>query len=367
MQADINSILIYSSALTVTLLLLRHCTKSKTTSWFKRFFEILIAAIPLSLLAGLKAPTVGTDSFNYMMIFHSIYNSSFLDCVFQPSVEAGFALLVKTLSILVGEDDSMIFFTLEFLSLTIFICAILELKDKANSCLIFFLYFLMFYHSSLNIIRQGLAISLIAFMIIKLMEKKYFKATLILIVSVSIHLSSSIAIIFVLAAVLLKNYVYLSKKRFLYFCILFLVFIAFYFGWNSMASFPIFSSYSGYVSGSHDIGVGVFVTGFAYFTFPLLLCRHQIFNEYETEVLFDISVMFVPIAFLGYFAEYAARLNLFPRIAIILFIPHLLYKVKNSNNRRFMLCFYIGWFMLDYIENFLIHNQTNAYPYLFNL
>lgn len=368
MKADTNSILIYFGALTLTLIFLQLCTKNKSKNGFKNFFKMVIAALPLSLLAGLRAPSVGTDSYNYMMIFHSIYNGSFADCILHSNVESGFAILVKVISTLFGKDDSIIFFALEFISLMIFIYTLLKMKDSLNPCLAFFLYFLTFYHATLNIVRQGLAISLIAFMIVNLIEKKYFKAIVILLISISMHTSASVAALFILAAFLLKKYEYLSIKRITYFFALILLFVYFYLRWNYIiVNSTMFSSYRRYVSGGYNIGIGVFVTGFAYFVFPILLCKKIIFSEYKTEALFYMSLMFMPIAFLGYFAEYAARLNLFPRTAIILFIPHLIHKMKNQTNRKFMLCFYICWFLIGYFNDFLIGNQTDAYPYLFNI
>ena len=366
MVADIKSILIYFSALALTLFFLNFCSKNKPQNALSRLMLILIVALPLSLLAGLKSTSVGTDSYNYAMIFHGIYRDSFWDCIFQSDYEVGFVLIVKILSTLFGKNDGLMFFLLECISLSIFIYSLLKLKDKINPCFCFLLYFFVFYHSSLNIIRQGLAISTVAFMITKLIDKKYFQAFIILLISSSIHFSSIIAVLFILVAMLLKKYQNLSIKRFWYGCIFILLIGAFYFGWNYIISLPIFSSYVDYVDGTYDIGLGVFILGIVYFAPLFLLCRKEIFGDYETEVLFDISFLFIPIAFWGYFAEYATRLNLFPRVALIIFIPFLVKKIRIPLYRRLLTCFYIGLFTFEYIENFLIFNQANAYPYLFN-
>ncbi len=367
MVADVKSILIYFGALSITLILLNKCSKVKTQNAYLKFLIILITTLPLSLLAGLRDPSVGTDSYNYMMIFHSIYNESFSECLMRSDYETGFVLFIKILSVIFGEDDSVIFFCLESASLVVLIYALLKLKDRLNPCVAFFLYFLMFYHTSLNIVRQTLAISLITLMIVKLVEKKYFQSIIILFASISIHLSSIVAVLFLFAAVLLRKYKKLSIKRILYFFALAVMLVIFYLFWGYITKLSFFMSYSSYIGESYNIGIGVFVSGFLYFAFPLLLYRDEIFSNYETEVLFDISVLFVPIAFLGYFAEYAARLNLFPRMALILFVSHLIYKIKLSQNRKFVMFFYFAFFIMEYIKNYMIFNQTNAYPYLFDI
>lgn len=365
MAADIGSILIYFGALILTLIFLRSSYKSKKQRGICFSIKVLLAALPLSLLAGLKAPSVGTDSRNYMMIFHSIYRRSFSDCILQSDYEKGFALLVKTLSTIFGNDDAVMFFALEYITLLILIFAFINVKEKMNPCFAFFLYFLIFYHSSLNIIRQGLAISLIALLIAKLVERKFFQSYFILLIAVSVHLSSIIAILLLFVAILLKKYQELPTKRFLFVGILILTFVIFYFGWNYIITLPMFSSYVDYNGEGGGIGVGVFITGIIYFAVPLLLCKREIMGEYEIEILFDMALMFIPIAFLGYFAEYATRLNLYPRIAIIFFVACLIHKIKNSYTRQFVISFYVGLFIFEYIKNYLILNQTNAYPYLF--
>lgn len=367
MAADIKSILIYFGALGITLLCLHHCSKAKTQNRMVRFFGVLITALPLSLLAGLKALSVGTDSYNYMLIFQNIYNDSFADCLIQSDFEKIFVLLVKVISVFFGKNDAFVFFGFECISLIILIYSLLKLKDKLNPCVAFFLYFLVFYHTSLNIVRQGLAISLIALLIVKLVEKKYFQSAVVLFLAINVHLSSIIAVLFIFAAAVLKKYRNLSAKRIFYFFILAVMLGTFSLSWNYIIALPIFSSYSKYVTESYDIGIGVFVSGFIYFAFPLILSRNEIFSNYETEVLFDISIMYIPIAFMGYFSEHATRLNLFPQMAIILFLAHLIHKIKIPSNRRFMLFFYFALFIIEYIVNYMISNQTNAYPYVFNV
>lgn len=367
MAVDVKSILIYFGALGLTLLSLQYCSKIESKSKLRYVVAILIAALPLSIVAGLRDLSVGTDSYNYAMIFREIYNYSFLECVLQTKFEPVFVLYVKTVSVIFGEDVGITFFAAEFISLVVLFFAFLNIKDKLNPCFAFFIYFLTFYHSSLNVIRQGLALSFIAFMLAKLMNKKYIQASIALAVAVGIHLSSIIAVLFLCAAFLLKNYKYLSLKRLFYFYAYLAIFGVFFIGWNYIFNLSIFASYSKYTGMDADIGVGVFVIGVLYFALPLLLCRKEMFGEYESELIFDVALLYVPIAFLGYFAKYAARLNMFPQIAVVLFIAHLLHKTKNKYYRWYLICLYVGLFSYDYIKNYWILNQTNAYPYLFNV
>lgn len=367
MVADINSILIYFGALIITLIFLHYFSNAKTQNRFVIFLGVLITALPLSLIAGLRDPSVGTDTSDYMVIFNSIYKSSLVECFSEIEIEKGFVLLVKILSILLGEDNSIIFFALEYVSLIVLIYALLNIKDKLNPCLVFFLYFLVFYHCSLNIVRQGLSMSLIILMIVKLVDKKYIQSILVLLISSCIHISSVIVILFIFAAVWLKNYRNLPSKRFFYVLSLVTLMIFFYFCWEDIVTLPIFSSYDKYLKDDYSLGLGIFITGSIYFIIPLTLFKSEIFSEYDTEVLFNIAAMYIPIASLGYFARYASRLNLYPKIAIVLFASHLIHKVKNPSERKFLLCSYLFLFIWEYVRYYMILNQTEAYPYLFNI
>ena len=114
------------------------------------------------------------------------------------------------------------------------------------------------------------------------------------------HVSSIIAILFIFVAVLIKKHQGLAIKRFFYVEILISMFGIFYFGWNYIVTLPILSSYIGYTGAEMDIGIGVFISGIVYFILPLLLCRKEVFDDYETEVLFDIALLFVPIILLDF-------------------------------------------------------------------
>lgn len=366
MVADFKSILIYFCALTLTLLLLRICYKTKIQSRLLTIFLIVITALPLSLIAGLRDYSVGTDSYNYIMIFNNANQKTFIACLNQTEYEKGFMLLLKFLMIF-SKEVSFVFGSLEFITLFILICSLLKIKEKINPCYFFFLYFLVFYHTSINIIRQGLAISLVLLMIVFLTENKYIKSLITLFVAISIHYSSVIAISFLIGYLLFKNKKNISLKRAFYYFVVIIELVVFYLFFDQIMNLSIFSNYSDYVGEESKIGIGIFITGFLYFVPLLLLANRLIFSNMETELIFNSSLQFLPIAFLGYLAPYAARLNLYPKIIIILLISYITKNEFNKTNKRFLKYYYLSLLVFEYVKNFLVQNQTDAYPYIFKM
>lgn len=366
MVADFKSILIYFSALTLTLLLLRICYKTKIQSRLLIIFLIVITALPLSLIAGLRDYSVGTDSYNYIMIFNNANRKTFIACLTQTEYEKGFMLLLKFLMIF-SKEVSFVFGSLEFITLIILFYSLIKIKEIINPCYIFFLYFLVFYHTSINIVRQGLAISLIFLMIIFLTEKNYIKSLVTLFIAINFHYSSIIAVLFLIPYLLFKNQKNLSLKRAFYYFAFILEFFVFSLFFGKIMNMSIFSSYSDYVGEDSQIGIGIFITGFLYFVPLLLLANKLIYSNREVSLIFNASLQFLPIAFLGYFAPYAARLNLYPKIIIILLISYITKNEFNKTNKRFLKYYYLSLFVFEYVKNFLIQNQTDAYPYIFKI
>lgn len=137
-----------------------------------------------SLVAGLRDPTVGTDTANYI----SIFQSAVLGEEGVRSIEPGFLLLTKSLSFL--ENQSLYLFMITFF-ISILFCGVGALRLNWRFTVYVFLVFSLpfFYGLTLNILRQGLAFGIILRFVI-LSKPSYLRGAFFIVVAGSMHYSA---------------------------------------------------------------------------------------------------------------------------------------------------------------------------------
>ena len=151
--ADLTSFLIYSSVFALTLLfcVLFQNVKRKTKTTVT--LCVLLTALPLSVLAGVRYG-VGTDFYNYAEIIYAARSGSgYAEVIDKYMLEPGFNVFIFVTSRMF-TSDGVVFFLMEYITLTIAFYAFARLHKSLNFPLAVSLYYLMFYNYSLNISRQ---------------------------------------------------------------------------------------------------------------------------------------------------------------------------------------------------------------------
>lgn len=143
------------------------------------------------ILASSRNISVGTDTHNYYEIFTSIQKSASIDTAYQywgviDGLSYPFVLLNRMVSKLFGSFSMLLFIYELFAIFPIYIISFYY-RDKAPAWVVLFVYYMMFYNTSLNISRQSIAVAFMILSIFLIYKHKYIKTILSLGVACIFH------------------------------------------------------------------------------------------------------------------------------------------------------------------------------------
>lgn len=174
-------------------------------------FLLTLAVIIPSVISGVRADTVGTDVRSYVKPIWYLANSS--DNLFsfinnQGSLISGdevsrFEKGYMLFTYMCTKINSSFFFNLffsEFLIIGLTLLGLWRFKKNHNISVTLgmFVFYTMLYNPSLNIVRQSIAMAILAFAFNFLIEKKVFKYILLVIIATLFHQTALIGIFMLL-------------------------------------------------------------------------------------------------------------------------------------------------------------------------
>lgn len=168
--------------------------------FLKKKTALAISFILLALVAGLRKNTVGIDTMQYYTTFTEIGESSW--SFSEIRFEKGYCVVVKILHLLFKNPQSLIICSSLFINFSIY----KFIKNYSKNYLISILVFIFnnIYFSYMNIMRQALAISIILLGIKYLLNKKYIKFIIVILLASLFH-TVAIASIILIPIYMLKD------------------------------------------------------------------------------------------------------------------------------------------------------------------
>lgn len=182
---------IYIAGFVLTLILSYISIKNKSNKKIYILFAVL-SAIPLFLISALRYG-VGTDYF-YRYVPDFVHLSKGNDV---SNLELGFKLFEKFLMIFSKSYNILFITTSALIIFPIFYLIYKKSKYPVVSILLFIIG--AFYFESLNLIRQYLAMTIILCSYPLLVDKKVFKWLLCVLLALSVHMSSIVCLVMILA------------------------------------------------------------------------------------------------------------------------------------------------------------------------
>lgn len=154
------------------------------------FMALLIPA----LLAGLRDFSIGNDVMlygNYWFERATNYNSlvEYLKKALEHSIDSGYAS-INYLCSLISKDAHFFYFIYALLQMIVLYFAIKDYNKMISVPFAFFVYFFTYYNSSLNILRQIMAILLVLLSYRFVFEKKPQKFFVCILFAMSFHVSA---------------------------------------------------------------------------------------------------------------------------------------------------------------------------------
>ncbi len=180
----------------------------------KEFLWFLVLSIPLAILVGDRGATPDTQI--YFDVFKYINNYNLLnpkEFYVQTGMEIGFGWYSWLLSYLTSSSF-LLFSLFSFLNFSFIYKTAKTLKLPYFYCLLFYIPSAYFFMQQFMQMRQGLAISMVIFSIVRLFQTRTdIFAWCVLITSFFIHQTSGLVFIFAVIFYLLKNNFLLSIDR----------------------------------------------------------------------------------------------------------------------------------------------------------
>ncbi len=191
MLTPFNSLLFYIFAFGSSAYILGFINENQRR---RTFFAFIITSVGLaipSLIAGWRG--CGTDTIEYLRAYRWITDTDW-DKLFESRTlfdESGHLFLTKLLTY--SEHIRLYFLVYGFL--TVYPVYLVSLKfNKTNIALVMFVFYLGFFVTSLNIMRQYLALSLVVFSLPFVFEKRFKPFILCVLLASMFHLSALISI-----------------------------------------------------------------------------------------------------------------------------------------------------------------------------
>lgn len=330
--------------------------KSKRTNMY---YGIMVIFVPV-FISSIRWYT-GTDFNNYLLRLRVSQNfnlSEFTNITNEPL----YGLLNYIANLLFAGRDWSIFF-LSSLIIMFFIFLTITYYEKYLSIpLSLFIYFMLYYLLTYNIVRQMIAVSIILFSYRYIMEHKFAKYVIWVIIASLFHKSAIVCIFFYLLSFKKDNgSKYMKYLFYLIICI------------SPVIIGPILQlienlGFISLYSDRYDIefnGIGFgFLLDVIPAVVPALIFRKNIRNRNpEFDILINISLLTIPLRMMGYYQYWAIRLMHFSSIVQIILIPILIQSIKSKRERVICYIFFIAMYLIYFIYNFVINNDGEVFPY----
>lgn len=172
----------------------------------RKVYKILCILIP-AIVAGIRYD-VGTDYLLYERGYHAILENS--QVRHYVGFEPGYTFLNKLVGIFLGDFSFLMFF-MSFFTIMYVYKALENEKDNIPLPLGMAIYMFLFYLTTLNLVRQSLAIALVLYAVTSLNKKSKIYCIFYILFASLFHTSSFIALPIILSKKVLNDY----RKKYL--------------------------------------------------------------------------------------------------------------------------------------------------------
>lgn len=303
---------------------------------------IMIAWLSMTLVAGLRY-YVGTDYNAYKFM----YNNSPNILIDNETSEVGFLLLCKLLNKITSDAQIMFLLT----SIIIYTCIVITLKRKSK---IFELSMYLFitsymYYSSMNILRQWIASSIIFLGIDYLINRDWKRYFLIVIIASLFH-TSAVIMIFVYFII---NHKFISKKTLLMILIFMVIFMSYDTFLTGFFEILEFTKYSSYQDEFINIDRGVNILRVLVYIIPIAITvifykGIKLNSSKDIDVIMNLSLINMILMIFGIKHAYFARLCVFFEPYYLLLIPSFVNISDKRMNRIIYYLIIVLYFIFSY-------------------
>ncbi len=330
-------------------------------------FLALVSCMPVIFLYGLRTG-IGTDYAAYEQIFHTLHHAPFAEYMLQHRegngvyyVEAGYYLLNRLL-----PSYRLLLFGDIILILIPMWAAVWELRQNSIPQLSLFIYLCTQFVFAMNGVRYVIALSFILLGLAYIMNGKYKKCILSIVIAAMFHTSAAVCILFVFLGHLKQNKINIFRDALFYFLI-----ITFVYSNKSIillvSNIPFFHRYfteDAYSFSDSMEGSILWMLHIVPVIMPVLIIfRNKIFRDSKSGLMFKICMMQIPFRMMGLYNTWFTRLARISQVIEVLFIPYMLHAAENKNTRRILILYYVIWYIFYFCYYILVNDQGDSIPY----
>lgn len=336
---------------------------SDKSKQYLRYLYAGLGVFVLCLLSGLRDISVGTDVSDYGLdtYYSAINNSLYEHLIYLNRSDAPLFNILVWVFANVFNSFNIVLFAIQAASIIPFyVIANKILKGNVSFCML--MYMLLIYPITLNLLKQGIAISFIIVAGYYALNKKLFPYIFFLICAIGFHLTAIIGILFYPFSVFLQKYKNVSKKIF---CIYVLVFGSIFFFGESLIYLiaPLRDAYSYQIN---SIGKGSLNISMLLLLFIFLASNFFVFNKNKKMDMRDKYFFYIILA--GFiscqFDLISESLSRFGYYGLI-FLPIYLKMMIDKSNKSSILFQYIIIILVIFIfiYSIIINHNQEIYPY----
>lgn len=337
----------------------------------KKFYSVLII-LWISLLAGLRDETIGTDILVYgNRTFEAARELNFQAFIQNTYFGLGIEPLYGLLNYIVALFTSnvhVLYFLVEFIMISLVYSRIFQLATPKDVVLGLLIFECLFMGSSYNLLRQGIAMSIVFFASQYLERKQYLKYIILSLIAVGFHSSAIIAVLFLIM------YIVISKKNTIYTHIIIIItscVITFLYSnvINILLDLGIISEKYLMYLGEVDKGLDIIVILIRIPMLLLILLFYKIYCEKNNSnniincFLVDILILEIILAELKVVSVPIYRISMYLSYFKMLAYPKLEEVLKNKRNKQIIVFFTVFYCLLVFVVLVMIRGNDEVYPY----
>jgi len=322
-----------------------------------RVFWLLAFLVPF-LLSAFRWK-VGTDYPTYISLYEAINNISTPEQLWQQVLEVEpLYVLMNVLIRLIFNTPLPVFFVSSLLLLGFLFRAVEDYHGKISVMLAVFVFLTLMFSTTLNIMRQMIAVSITFYAARHLFQKQYDKAALWMFVALMFHYSAIILLPFWLFRGPQR---YARNARIVMFAALVLVFVLGSVFGSIFSGIRALYTDEGGEGGTLKIGLMLLRLPVIV---PILLFRKQLIAHDERNRFWIMLAVFeVLFSYLGYILDVLNRLSLYFAVSWIVLLPALV-RCMPTRGAQYRMGAYVTAVCVGlWIFNTAINNYGDVLPY----
>lgn len=368
-MSNLNSLLFYIILFSISALFLFLSQYSKKKrNGATHFFALISLSIPI-LISGLRYE-VGSDFHNYIRSFGRASINSYSDFLISGNMEVGFFTLQKIASW--SNDPRMMFILASSITVIFVYLAIKSHDSKVFISVSFLMYLFILFPTSLNIMRQEIALAIVFYSLKFIFERKFSKFLFFNLLAASFHITALVIIPFYFMFSYFNGELSSKDKKFVLirtiFTVVTLIFVINFDYFLSMLSnvggFEKFDDYATQLDRGSNREI---LLKLLLFVVVLTFRRKLVEFDNRNKLYIFFLGIDILLTLVGFWNPFVKRVTLYFNVVQILVIPSIISILINKLEKyvvvSIILFYCLGYFVLVYY----VLGQSKVIPYNINL